>query len=811
MGNYTSIEDLKNDPMLEELIHQSIDSIFTMENQYHEEVKEVTRKEVTSTQAGSNNIKGFMVAGQGTTINLSQTAILDTVMKTSYYTNILSDSNGKPEVKLITSDILGMTEKDNAESEMPNFYDPVYIMNALGFDVSVAEFDFDNQAIRYKIAADEERLEKEEEKRKEDLEREKQERIDNGLPTIEESIIETKEAENVIKIKYEEMNSEYSKKNKELSDLKFKQMQIQIKSDYSESMNKYTELSGRYANLKSEYDKANKSATEKRLQEEANEDAAMKSRWQEEKDAMRQRWNDESKQEDIGSDTNDDETNSTKTTTTTGNSSSSGIAEKTPEMKQEELELEKKHNDEYFGVITKRAENDTKDLLNFEKTLEDDKTRTYKEKVKEEKYNEKGELVTEEVEKEITYTGFYDILDIVSEDPIAFWNWNGYVADERNRLITNQTDNIGILLSNFYYKHALYEDEFKDDRDKIKKIIDDCYVRGSNPSKVKEFIDPFFMKHGENDEVKLLMSSLISSMAKSIVYYNKYKSTINEAENRMKKIESDVPKEMYTIRKSIINLDGEVKKLSAGSSGLNSSFRIIAAEVSRLENLITPLIDSPENGETTYVEQVDPITGQTISLPAGWKSMSFKNLYDILTSGFTAKIEEKVTNIEEKIINLSTNIEVSTRNVSSNEMEIRAVNVTNSYIDIDQFNESRIQLVADFENIGKQLSTLPKKPTNISDIENKKDVNTNSDTSNTVSSNNDSASDKKVVDEMVNYNKANNSDSSSLKWLIIIGSIIFILGIMLFIIAIIKKSRNRMSGGTLDISINNMNMITDSA
>ena len=51
MGNYSSIEELKNDPALEKMIHEAIDSIFRMEEQYHEEVKEVTRKKVTATQA----------------------------------------------------------------------------------------------------------------------------------------------------------------------------------------------------------------------------------------------------------------------------------------------------------------------------------------------------------------------------------------------------------------------------------------------------------------------------------------------------------------------------------------------------------------------------------------------------------------------------------------------------------------------------------------------------------------------------------------------------------------------------------------
>lgn len=154
MGNYTSIEELKNSPELDSLIHSAIDTIFAMEHDYHNEVKEVKRVNVSAIQSGKNEIKGFMIAGPGTTIKLSQTAILDTVMKTSYYANMLSSTNGDVEVKLIAADMLNMTENDNCEKQMPDYSNAKSVMGMLGFDVESAEFDFEGKVVNYRMNGD---------------------------------------------------------------------------------------------------------------------------------------------------------------------------------------------------------------------------------------------------------------------------------------------------------------------------------------------------------------------------------------------------------------------------------------------------------------------------------------------------------------------------------------------------------------------------------------------------------------------------------------------------------------------------------
>ena len=151
MGGYSSIEDLKSDENIRNLIKESINSIYDMQNEYHESVKEVTKIDVNSDVIGSNEVNsggGVMIGSGKDGINISQSTNLQTEMQTMYYGNFLS-KNDEPIVQLVSSDLLNMTQKNNSDKEMPNFYDPVYIMSLLGFNVKFAEFDFENNRIKY--------------------------------------------------------------------------------------------------------------------------------------------------------------------------------------------------------------------------------------------------------------------------------------------------------------------------------------------------------------------------------------------------------------------------------------------------------------------------------------------------------------------------------------------------------------------------------------------------------------------------------------------------------------------------------------
>ena len=154
MGNINSMEELKNSEEIKNLVKESIKTIYSMQNEYKSKIESEVMINVKSDNIGSNNVSsggGAMIGKGDKGINIKQIGNVQTEMQTVYYSNFLSKSGKSPIVKLICSDMLEMTDKDNFDEEMPNFYDPVYIMTMLGFNVKSAEFDFDKGVIRYEI------------------------------------------------------------------------------------------------------------------------------------------------------------------------------------------------------------------------------------------------------------------------------------------------------------------------------------------------------------------------------------------------------------------------------------------------------------------------------------------------------------------------------------------------------------------------------------------------------------------------------------------------------------------------------------
>lgn len=154
MGNINSMEELKNSEEIKNLVKESIKTIYSMQNEYKSKIESEVMINVKSDNIGSNNVSsggGVMIGKGDKGINIKQIGNVQTEMQTVYYSNFLSKSGKSPIVKLICSDMLEMTDKDNFDEEMPNFYDPIYIMTMLGFNVKNAEFDFDKGVIRYEI------------------------------------------------------------------------------------------------------------------------------------------------------------------------------------------------------------------------------------------------------------------------------------------------------------------------------------------------------------------------------------------------------------------------------------------------------------------------------------------------------------------------------------------------------------------------------------------------------------------------------------------------------------------------------------
>ena len=153
MGQFNSIEELKNDATIRNLIKESINAIFDMQEEYHENIKEVTNVNTSATMVGDNTVTsggGVMIGSGKNGITINQNTNLETVMKTMYFGNFLSKRK-EPIVQLVSSDMMNMSSKDNSEEEMPNWYDPVYVMGMLGIPVKSAEFDFENKGIKYVV------------------------------------------------------------------------------------------------------------------------------------------------------------------------------------------------------------------------------------------------------------------------------------------------------------------------------------------------------------------------------------------------------------------------------------------------------------------------------------------------------------------------------------------------------------------------------------------------------------------------------------------------------------------------------------
>ena len=152
MGGFNSIEELKGSEEIRNLIKESINSVYEMQEEYHKNIKEVKSVDVSSEVIGNNVVNsgnGVMI-GKGDGINISQNINLETELQTVYYANFLSRTK-EPVVSMISLDMVNVDTKDNSEAEMPNYYDPEYVMNMLGFNVESAEFDFDNDRIKYKV------------------------------------------------------------------------------------------------------------------------------------------------------------------------------------------------------------------------------------------------------------------------------------------------------------------------------------------------------------------------------------------------------------------------------------------------------------------------------------------------------------------------------------------------------------------------------------------------------------------------------------------------------------------------------------
>lgn len=160
-GTYSSIEDLKNDEDFRNMIKEAIKGSIEETNEYQKTVKKVEQVSAKAQQIGSNTVNSYGHAVLGNAdkggINITQKTNLSSVIKTLHIANYLSAETQKnPVVQVVASDMLGLSKEDSFEKELPNWYDPKYILEMLGYRIREAKFNWEESKIEYSLDPGEE-------------------------------------------------------------------------------------------------------------------------------------------------------------------------------------------------------------------------------------------------------------------------------------------------------------------------------------------------------------------------------------------------------------------------------------------------------------------------------------------------------------------------------------------------------------------------------------------------------------------------------------------------------------------------------
>ena len=150
-GNYSDINDMQNDTALRQLIKEAIKGSIIEANSYHETEQKVESANTSTHQVGVNEVNsaGHVILGSADNpMNITQKIKAESVVRTLHVANYARKQK-EPIVQLVTCDLAGMTQQDAAEKELPNWYDPKYILEMLGYQIKDAQFNFDQNRIEY--------------------------------------------------------------------------------------------------------------------------------------------------------------------------------------------------------------------------------------------------------------------------------------------------------------------------------------------------------------------------------------------------------------------------------------------------------------------------------------------------------------------------------------------------------------------------------------------------------------------------------------------------------------------------------------
>lgn len=206
-NNISNINDLKNSSEFREFVMKAMKSVLTNESKSKSTYTKSKTINAQSLISGTNYVSsgktGVMIGSKSNPIRITEKTNQISIVKSVNAINYIKTEKD-PIVQVISSDITGLTESNITEKEIDNWYDPKYVMNSLGFDVSDAQFDFENKGIKYLVNIGEENAETIRE---------------NNIIAFEKAQEQQKANKNHNK-EYSEIRSKYVSKQNELSELK---------------------------------------------------------------------------------------------------------------------------------------------------------------------------------------------------------------------------------------------------------------------------------------------------------------------------------------------------------------------------------------------------------------------------------------------------------------------------------------------------------------------------------------------------------------------------------------------------------------
>ena len=150
----SSIEELKSNHVVRDMIKQAVKGTITQASDYQKEVQNVEIVNTQAHQVGMNYIytkDNPLLADPETPITFTQTVKATSVVQTNYVFAYTRRNEDNTYIQALSYDLAGISVEDAVDKELPNWYDPVYLIKLLGLTPAEAHFNFDKNGIEYKL------------------------------------------------------------------------------------------------------------------------------------------------------------------------------------------------------------------------------------------------------------------------------------------------------------------------------------------------------------------------------------------------------------------------------------------------------------------------------------------------------------------------------------------------------------------------------------------------------------------------------------------------------------------------------------